>query len=510
MNKKQLQSIIEPEESPVILPENSTIQQLRILQREQQATLDALLKTKSLEDLYIFNKYILGVEQNKEPLAQFHRDLCDFVTNDTHKKKLILIPRGHLKSTLITIGYSTQRIVKNPNTRILILNATWQMAVDFLTEIKRSLENNEWIQRLWPEIHEAVMNRQEWSQDRITIARSDTNIKGPTVWATGIDSNLVGSHPDLIIFDDVVNRDNTTTREQVEKVILRYKDALDLLEPGGQLVVIGTRWSEGDLYSWMMDKDAGILKSYDVMIQKAYSGNIETGEDFKPLWPEKFTLKELQDRLREKGWYEFSAQYMNNPVPSEDADFKREWFQYYDIEEYRGKEMRTVLTIDPAISLDKDADNTAMTCVGIDSFTNLFIKDLVRKRMKPSEIIDTIFRLYELWHPQMIIIETIAFQKALAYALREEIQKRQRFLPIMEINTHEKSKDQRIRGLQPVYMNKKVYHRKDHLLTPYLEEELCTFPRGRHDDMIDALSMSLDFLTPPKVKQKRYRHNFLY
>lgn len=488
---------------------NDKVKELIRLKEEQEQFIHQILYTKGKEDLWIFNKFILNVEGNASsvPLAPFHKQLCRFVTDDKKKKKLILIPRGHLKSTLITIGYSVQQIVNNPNIRILILNATWQMAVDFVSEIKRHLTSNQQLIDLYGDL---TVGREEWSQDRFTLHRTDTGIKGPTVWGAGIDSNLVGSHPDMIILDDVQNRDNTTTREQIEKVILRYKDALDLLEPGGQLIVIGTRWVEGDLYSWITDKEGQITKSYDVMIKRAYEGSIETGEDFNSLWPEKFTKEELQDRLREKGWYEFSAQYMNNPVPSEDADFKKEWFQYYDIEDFRGKQMKTVLTIDPAISLNKDADYTAMVTTGIDAFSNLFIKDIVRKRMKPSEIIDAIFFQYELWHPQMIVIETIAYQKALAYALREEMQKRHRFLPIYEVNTQEKSKDQRIRGLQPLYMGKKVFHRNGIPQNIYFEEELLTFPRGRHDDMIDAFSMSLDYLRPPKQEKKRYQHQYLY
>jgi len=477
---------------------------------EQQKVYDNVLGANAKGNLFIFNKFVLGVEQGKEELGPFHRELCNFVVDRKDKKKLILLPRGHLKSTLVTIGYCVQRIVENPNIRILIVSATWQTAVDFLTEIKRHLQQNETLRRIYPEVAQAVDNNTEWAQDRITIQRSDTNIKGPTVWAAGVDSNLVGSHPDMVIFDDVHNRDNTMNREQIEKVILRYKDVLDLLEPKGQLIVIGTRWVEWDLYAWLMDRDNLVSRSYEVMLRKAYEGNLETGEDLIPLWPTKFDQKELLTRLREKGWYEFSAQYMNNPVPSEDADFKKEWFQYFDPELYRGKEMRTFITVDPAISLDKNADFTAMVVTGIDQFSNIFVKDIIRGHFKPSELIDKLFILSELYHPQMVILETIAYQKALAYSLREEMNRRGRFIPIHEVNQHEKSKDQRIRGLQPIYMNKKIFHVKDNPLTPYLEEELLTFPRSRHDDIMDAFSMVLDFLAPPKPKSDRYHHRYLY
>lgn len=499
------QSIILPGTEPIIT--NSRKEELIDKIIEQQNLRNQLLFTKGKEDLFIFNKFVLGVEDGKRELSPFHKELCHFVTDDMTRKKLLLLPRGHLKSTLITIGYSTWRVVKNPNVRGLILNATWQMAVDFLTEIKKHLRENPILTELYGNL---TVDAEEWSQDRILLKRTDTNIKGPTLWATGIDSNLVGSHPDFIIMDDVVNRENTNTQEQIEKVILRYKDALDLLEPGGQLIVIGTRWSEYDLYGWIMDKEAGILESYDVMVKRAYSGDIKTGYEFQALWPEKFSLKELQGRLREKGWFEFSSQYLNDPVPSEDADFKREWFQYYDVEEFRGKEMRKVAAIDPAISIEKDADYTAIGVVGIDSFSNLFIQDLVRKRMKPSEIIDMIFRLDSMWHPNFWVLETIAYQKALSYALKDEMRRRGKVLPIVEVNQHDKSKDQRIRGLQPLYMNKQIFHPKNHLVAPYLEQELLHFPRGRHDDLADMLSMCLDHLTPPKPKTKRFKHKFLY
>lgn len=474
---------------------------------QQKQAYDELVKREALNDLFIYNKYVLNVEGGKQKLAPVHKELCHFITDDMKRKKLLMLPRGHLKSSLVTIGYSTWRINKDQNVRGLILNATWQMAVDFLTEIKRHLRENPTLLDLYGDV---TVDAPEWSADRITLKRTDQNIKGPTLWATGIDSNLVGSHPDFIIMDDVVNRDNINTREGMEKVILRYKDALDLLEPGGALIVVGTVWSDGDLYSWIQDKDRGISQSYDIMVKRAYTGSIETGNDFQALWPEKFSRKELQGRLREKGWYEFSCQYLNEAVPSEDADFKKEWFHYYDREEYRGKEMRTIACIDPAISLEKDADFTAMGVVGVDKFTNIFIKDLVKKRMKPSDIIDYIFYLDELWHPQMWLIETIAYQKALAYALRDEMQKRHKFLPLYEIKQHDKSKDQRIRGLQPLYMNGKIFHPKNHTVVPYLEEELTRFPRSRHDDLADMLSMCLDYLTPPRAKEKRYKHNYLY
>jgi predicted phage terminase large subunit-like protein len=469
-----------------------------------------LLEVKGKEDLFIFNKYVLGMEKGKTsvPLMPFHKKLCHFVTDNKNRKKLILMPRGHLKSTMITVGYSVQSIVNNPNIRILLQSATWEMAVDFLTEIKRHLRENEDLIKLYGDL---TIGATEWSSDRIAITRTDQNIKGPTVKAAGIETNLVGSHPDLIIIDDPHNRDNSQTAEQIESVINRFRDCIDLLEPGGQLIVIGTRWNVVDLYGWIQDKDNHVYQDFDVMVEKSFEGDIETGEGFVSLWPDKFPLKELQSRLRADGWYQFSSQYQNNPIPEQDATFKRETFQTYDPLDIRGKEMIRIMTIDPAISLDKAADYTGIVTCGIDTFGNIFILDIWRGRVLPAELINKVFEIYENFKPNHVGIETVAYQKALAYSIREQMNQRRRYLPIEEIQPHERSKDQRIKGLQPLYENRKVFHPKDHRMKFYFEQELVEFPRGGHDDMIDAFSYALDFLHPPVKHKERYKgRQYLY
>ena len=55
--------------------------------------------------------------------------------------------------------------------------------------------------------------------------------------------------------DDLVVRENIGTREQREKVINFYRDTLDLLEPTGELVIVGTRWAMGDLYQHLLENE---------------------------------------------------------------------------------------------------------------------------------------------------------------------------------------------------------------------------------------------------------------
>lgn len=457
------------------------------------------LRDRSLDDLFLFNKHVLKVEEGDEkfvPLGEFHEEVCHFITDRKNKKKLVLVPRLHLKSKLITIGYSIQQIIKNPQVRILIYSATWTMAVDLNMNIQKKLQSCKRIHEIWGD---PTVGSKEWSQDKTRLAKNET--RDPTITAAGIDNNLVGGHYDIIIMDDVVNRANISTQEQIEKVIQRYKDSLDLLETGGQLIIVGTRWHDSDLYGWIMDPGNDIVHSYEVMIKTAYEGNIGTGEEFRALWPQKFSREELQMRLREEGWAHFSAQYLNNPVPEENAIFKKFWFQYYEPGDMRGKLLNKFLVIDPALSTAKDADFTAMVVVGVDEYGLIYVLDIVRARFSPHDIIEKMITFASEWNIHDIGIEMVAFQKTLAYSLREHPLFKKRPFHITEVKPNDRTKEYRIRGLQPLYENGKIYHNKAHANTIYMEDELVRFPLGAHDDIIDAFSYALDLIFPAKQKQ---------
>ena len=476
-----------------------------------------ILKDRWLHNLYKFNTQCLMAEEGKDrvKLAVVHREMCDFVDKNPTRQKLLLIPRGHLKSSLVTIGKTLQWICENPNVRILIANATYSMAIAFLNVIKRHLTNNQMMIDIFGTI---AKDPEKWSENMITLNRSETagGEKEATVFCYGIGGNLVSQHYDKIILDDVVNEDTVSTKEQIEKTIQFYRMCQPLLEKNGEMIIIGTRWREDDLYGWIMDKENGVSQDFDIFYKTAISNELwdNSKSEFVKgtlLWPEKYNLKDLGDIKRKMGPYQFSAQYMNSPVAPSDADFKRNWFKYYEVADIRGLDMNRYTFIDPAISLEKQADYSAIVTVGVDQYSNLYILDIVRERMKPDELINEIFSNFERWHPQSIGIEQVGFQKTLRYSLKKEEELRKRWLNITELKPDGRNKDQRIRGLQPQYANGKVLHNRDLVYNIYLEDELLRFPRGKHDDMIDALAYALDVIHPPQQRvSSNRRHKYLY
>jgi len=60
-------------------------------------------------------------------------------------------------------------------------------------------------------------------------------------------------------------------------------------------------------------------------------------------------------------------------------------------------------------------------------------------------------------------------------------------------------------------MRGNILHNSHVDYTDYLEDELTRFPKGKHDDLIDALSYAVSASYPPRQgKKENIRSKYLY
>lgn len=432
----------------------------------------------------------MNAAEKESMWGEVHSDLARFL-HTSGRRKHIELARGHLKSSIVTKAWTIQQILKNPNLRVLIANSVWDNSRKFLGTIQKYLGAGSALEAIF-----GPMMGVPWTQDAMTI-RPRTSILDAATWtSTGIEKEQTSQHYDLIIADDLVARENVMTPEQREKVYLYYKDLFDLLEPDGTIVVIGTRWHEDDLYAKIFEENdeaekCGLAKPWDCFIRTVYN------PDGSPTFPDKFTPEHIAQLRATKGPYEFSAQYLNNPLDESAADFKRAWIKYYDPTTSHPASL--YLTVDPAISLSRDADQSALVVAGQFQSRIIRVVDRVAGRWVPHELVDRIFELVAKWKLHRIGIESFTFQKTLKYAVQAEQRKRNIFFSIDELGARRGGKDPlltkeaRIRRLQPYFEQGLIEIRHD---MKDLEMELLAFPRGRHDDLLDALAYQLDYLIP--------------
>lgn len=442
-------------------------------------------------DLHFLCTEILGYRDWDSPL---HDELEVFLAKPASRKAL-LIPRNHLKTSIVTIGKAVQFLLKNLNTRILIANQVWDISRKMLSEIKEHLSDKSQLPKLFGEFRSDF-----WNQDAVTVRQRTKALKEPSISTTGVEAEQTGGHYDVILLDDLTGLQNSQTFEQREKVKRFRRSMINLLEPGGTLIEVGTRWHLDDAFSEIFEKER---EYYDIMIRKVL-------EDGKIIFPKKFnkrfdTVKKIWvdsstpcmdfiDHLKKSMTPgEYSAQYMNNPIDEENQLFKPGYFKYY---QKRPDRLYVAMTVDPAIAEKSQSDYSAITVCGMDEKYDIYVLDTLRGHWNVSTLIENIFAMNAKWKPSQVGIEVVAFQKAIKSWLEEKMRRDGDYFPITELmRASNQTKEYRIKSLEPFYREGKVYH-APWMSRHDLETELLTFPKGKHDDYIDALSGQLDLLVP--------------
>ncbi len=470
------------------------------------------LRARALQDFWFFAREVVGLDLlEPEP----HRKLCRFLERPA-RRKLILMPRGSFKSSIVSVAYVLWRIAKDPSERVLIDSDIRANAKKFAGLVRWHIESNARFRQLFGDL----VRQPGWTEDFFTVRRPHES-KEPTVHTSGMDQVVVGLHFDRIICDDLVNNTNITTRDQMEKTLDHFRLLSPLLElteinPGAEMVLVGTRWDDNDLYGVIL-RESGL--SERELAEALEAGEVRLGNwevffrscyrrDGRPLFS-LFTKKFLEEKRRELGAYHFAAQYLNNPVPVETATFRREWFSYYTPPAPTTKDekglptpvpLRKTMTVDPGVSEKRRADRSAIIVAGTDEAGRVYILQVWAGRVQPKVLIDRIFELYEAHKPAVIGLEQVAFQKALRFWLQEEMGRRKVWLPLRELKPDTgATKEMRIRALQPLYESGQIVHPVKG--AEELEEELLRFPRGQHDDLADALAYQLQLIIKQQAKR---------
>lgn len=191
--------------------------------------------------LFTFTKF-LGY---KDITKQTHGPMIACLQSNT-PRKLITVPRGSFKSSIASISYPLWKLINNPNERILIDSEVYSNAVLYLRVIKEHIKSEQF-QTLFGDIQGTT-----WQEGSITVNTRTEKYKEPSITCGGIATTRVGMHYSTIIGDDYNSRDNSKTKELAQGVIDHFRYNLNILEPEGEYVIIGTRYSENDLIGFIL------------------------------------------------------------------------------------------------------------------------------------------------------------------------------------------------------------------------------------------------------------------
>src|SRR5207244_2021582 len=158
----------------------------------------------------------------------FHRPLCNYVQTTPYAMNLYLLQRGALKTSLLTVGRNVQRILQNPQIRILIASNKADNADAMLSEIKGCLQNPIllWLfpEILWPD---PARQAERWTTSAITVRRKRRS-GASTVESIGMEGEITSKHYEHLTFDDLVGEKNSQTRDQVVATVDWWKKSQGL------------------------------------------------------------------------------------------------------------------------------------------------------------------------------------------------------------------------------------------------------------------------------------------
>ena len=170
-------------------------------------------------------------------------------------KKLLMVPRGCFKSTIASVAFPLWAAWHNQDLRIMIDSESMGTSKKFLAEqqgiielplFKTIVSDDKGDFVLQPDTDRAG----GWTEKDHYMARIVQYPLKRRQSSVQVQTQLRQvCTPDIIIMDDMVSERNVTTKEQIEKVKQHYKLAFSLLEPGGLLIIIGTRYHMNDLYN---------------------------------------------------------------------------------------------------------------------------------------------------------------------------------------------------------------------------------------------------------------------
>lgn len=439
---------------------------------------------KRRENIHLFGWFIARPYFPLET-PPFHKEILDLISDKNNRRIGVIAPRGHAKSTTVDMTYPLWAGCFEQEEFIVIISDTYTQAAEFINALKDEFENNPKIKWLF-----GNMKGDDWQDGEFVLSNGiKYAAKGSGMKIRGIRHRH--TRPTLMIFDDIENDENIKSAEQRQKLYHWFtKAAIPALARGGRAVIIGTILHFDSLVNKVM-KQQDVFKSWQTRVFYA----ITTEEDGteRALWPEHRSLEKLRAMRDDPGDQDFigsitfAQEYQHKPFSEEDAIIQPDWIKECEPSQVPDKHARLarVLTIDPAASERQTADFTAMIVADLYTDGNVYIRAIRNQRTSPSVTADTIRELDEIYKPQVIGIE----KGALGLVFRDLLEG----LPVIGLEP-DKDKVRRLLAVSRFFEAGRVYTVKNIQNGQAFREQLIEFPKGTHDDMVDAAAYAVRLL----------------
>jgi predicted phage terminase large subunit-like protein len=402
------------------------------------------------------------------------------VANGTCKRLIINMPPRHTKSEFASYLLPAWFLGKFPHKKVIQTSHTAELAVGFGRKVRNLVDS---------EVYNNIFPNLALQADSKAAGRWNTS-KGGDYFAIGVGGAVTGKGADVLIIDDPHSEQEAamaaSNPEVYDKVYEWYTSGpRQRLQPGGAIVIVMTRWAQRDLTGQVLKSAA--QRSGEEWEVIEFPAILPSGN---PLWPQFWSLAELEALREELPNSKWQAQYQQNPVGNESAIVKRDWWKWWEKDDPPVCDY-ILQSWDTAFEKTQRADYSAGTTWGIfaceeDNFApNIILLNTYKKRVEFPDLKRDVMREYNEYEPDSLIVEKKASGAPLIYDLRAM------GIPVQEY-TPGKGQDKiaRLNSVSDIIASGKVWVPQ----TRWAEElvdEVAAFPSGEHDDLVDATTLAL-------------------
>jgi phage terminase large subunit-like protein len=362
-----------------------------------------------------------------------------------------------------------------------------------LATFKHELESNDLLRADFPELCEPSRRRSggtESDTQHLLICRN-----GFVFGAKGIDASSLGMkvgkrRPDLIILDDVEPDESNYSDYQAGKRLTTLIDTIMPLNVYARVVLVGTVTMPDSIVHQLVktvtttDDPPKWIKeqNFHCHYYPAIITDPETSAE-RSIWPQKWPYSWL-DEIR--GTRQYAKNYANDPLGRDGDYWKAEDITYGEVPALTHQ----LLSIDPAVTAKEKSDFTALAVIGYSaSERRCVVRHAAALKVQPGEALRqrVIAVLEEFEDIRLVVIETDQGGDAWLAILHD--------LPV-KIVTVSQSEPKEVRAARllmwyqrQVNGKRRVVH--EHKL-PQAEAQLTSFPKGRNDDLVDAIGTGVD------------------
>jgi len=456
-----------------------TYKQLQVLHAEKQ------IQNKAKNDFLSFVKcvwpdFIEG--SHHRHVAQKFNDLA----TGKLKRLIVNMPPRHTKSEFASYLLPAWMVGRNPKLKIIQATHTGELAIKFGRKAKHLIDSEEY--------HKIFDTRLQ--EDSKAAGRWET-AQGGEYFAAGVGGAITGRGADLLIIDDPHSEQDAMSPSALENAYEWYTSGpRQRLQPGAAIVLVMTRWSTKDLTAMLLKAQKEVKGDQWTVIE--FPAILDHG----PVWPEYWSLDELEKVKATLPTAKWNAQFMQNPTSEEGAIIKREWWRPWE-EDWIPPLQHVIQSYDTAYMKKETADFSAITTWGVfkpseDEPVNLLLLDAIKGRYEFPELRRIALEQYKYWNPETVIIEAKATGLPLTYELR------QMDIPVTNF-TPSKGNDKHVRvnACAPLFESGMIWA-PDQKFAEEVIEECAAFPYGDHDDLVDSMTQAVmrfrqgGFLTHPE------------